>query len=189
MSHFAETTYTEAFKSRVSAGLCGRCGQRPPREGKPTCVECRQDLNLQRKKVHDTRRQNGLCIDCGKDSGGNRCCEGCREKRKQFLVNNRIALKVEVFDAYGGAICSCLACPERENPRIEFLTLNHIGGGGTKHRAALGGVRKPGGGISGDETYRWLKKNGFPPGYNVLCWNCQWGVHVNKGICPHEKGS
>lgn len=41
--------------------------------------------------------------------------------------------------------------------------------------------------MGGYQTYYWLKRNGFPPGFNVLCWNCQWGIHINKGKCPHEE--
>ena len=34
--------------------------------------------------------------------------------------------------------------------------------------------------------YLWLKRNNFPPGYQVLCWNCNCGRSINNGICPHK---
>jgi hypothetical protein len=31
-----------------------------------------------------------------------------------------------------------------------------------------------------------LKKRGYPPGYRVLCFNCNRGRYLNGGVCPHE---
>jgi ribosomal protein L40E len=45
------------------------------------------------------------------------------------------------------------------------------------HRKALGSSSLP--------LYRWLVKNGFPAGFQVLCRNCNWGKHANDGVCPH----
>ncbi len=30
-------------------------------------------------------------------------------------------------------------------------------------------------------------ENNFPPGFRVLCYNCNCGRNHNKGICPHKK--
>lgn len=59
-----------------------------------------------------------------------------------------------------------------------FLTFEHIGGGGGAHRRETGG----GGFIS------WLRKNNYPPGFEVLCMNCNHGRRVNAGTCPHVMG-
>lgn len=145
--------------------------------------------SLNRTRRWKDRISRGVCVHCNKEapSIGKRSCEKCASKRNSVLRESNLRLKLEVFEAYGGAICSCPNCPERSNPRIEFLTLNHIGGGGTKHRKDIGGKRAVGGGVSlaGTETYRWVRKNNFPTGFNILCWNCQWGIHINKGRCPH----
>jgi hypothetical protein len=144
----------------------------------------------QRQKQWAERKALGLCVHCGINPKfqNNIACQVCAAKKNKTLKKHQLKLKLDAFEAYGGVICSCLSCPERLNPKISFLTLNHIGGGGTKHRASLGGKRIAGGGVgaAGQETYRWVKKNGYPPGFNVLCWNCQWGVHINKGVCPHK---
>ena len=42
--------------------------------------------------------------------------------------------------------------------------------------------------MSGYMTYKWLRKNGFPPGFQVLCMNCQHGKRMCRGICPHQQG-
>ena len=60
---------------------------------------------------------------------------------------------------------------------LEFLTLDHIGGGGTAHRKEVG---------TGDKIYRWLRDNNYPKGFRVMCFNCNYAV-FRYGICPHEK--
>jgi hypothetical protein len=77
-----------------------------------------------------------------------------------------------VIDNLGG---KCVCCGETE---IVFLTVDHIEGGGNDHRRQLGG--------SSQNLYRWLIKKGFPDGFQVLCFNCNQGKHVNGGVCPHQ---
>ena len=35
--------------------------------------------------------------------------------------------------------------------------------------------------------YEWIKRNNYPDGFQVLCWNCNSGKGANGGICPHER--
>jgi hypothetical protein len=81
----------------------------------------------------------------------------------------------DVFDAYGGPVCKC--CGETE---FAFLSLDHIGGGGNRHRIALRKASK------NPDVYNWVKKNKFPPGFQVLCMNCNWAIG-KFGFCPHQK--
>ena len=92
------------------------------------------------------------------------------EKRRLREEKN----KATVFNAYGGYICAC--CGETE--RV-FLTIDHINGGGTAHRKKVKG--------GGKTTYRWIRKNNYPKGFQVLCFNCNSGKWLNGGICPHEE--
>lgn len=89
----------------------------------------------------------------------------------------RMALrrKYRVLSHYSGGepVCSC--CGET---RLEFLALDHVKGGGTKHRRALG---LPGGGYV---FYALLAREGFPPGYRVLCHNCNSALGWFS-YCPH----
>lgn len=63
-----------------------------------------------------------------------------------------------VLNNYGAI---CVMCHENDTMA---LTIDHIGGGGNKHRHKVG---------VGTKFYNWLIKNNFPPGFRVLCANCQ----------------
>ncbi len=67
---------------------------------------------------------------------------------------------------------SCACCGETE---YFFLTIDHINGGGHRHRLTM-----PGGGL----IFR-LKRDNFPPGYRILCYNCNC-VRGHYPKCPHE---
>lgn len=81
--------------------------------------------------------------------------------------------------AYGGAYCRC--CGETQ---LEFLTLDHVNGGGDAHRRRLEGRG------SGKNYYHRLRALGFPqePPLQVLCFNCN-GAKGGYGKCPHERGA
>jgi hypothetical protein len=55
---------------------------------------------------------------------------------------------------------------------IRALTIDHIAGHGIEHRRELYGGG--GGTISSTAFYRYLIRNNFPPGYQVLCMNHQF---------------
>ena len=77
-----------------------------------------------------------------------------------------------VFNAYGGYICKC--CGESNSA---FLVLDHVNGNGNKHRKEIG--------TSSTNLQLWLKKNNYPEGFQVLCYNCN-NAKYYKGICPHK---
>ena len=89
----------------------------------------------------------------------------------------RVKLKTEVFMAYGGFQCVCPhglgICGETEK---DFLCIDHINGGGAKHRKEVG---------SGNSFCGWLKRNKFPEGFRVLCHNCNQ-ARGYTGTCPKE---
>ncbi|MFE1396776.1 hypothetical protein ACFW53_02415 [Nocardiopsis dassonvillei] len=60
-----------------------------------------------------------------------------------------------------------------------MLTIDHVDNNGAEHRREIGG--------GGEKLYRWLKREGYPPGYQVLCFNCNVGRHLGNGVCPHEE--
>lgn len=99
--------------------------------------------------------------------------EANKDRIEKIRKERHWKLKHEVWDGYGGAKCVC--CGES---RREFLTIDHIDGGGNKHRKEL---RANG----SQHIYQWLKKNNFPPGYRVLCMNCNFAAGM-YGKCPHE---
>jgi len=79
----------------------------------------------------------------------------------------------DVIDAYGG---KCACCGET---RKEYLTIDHVDGGGEKHKREMGFS-------TSTQFYRWLKKNNYPEGFQVLCFNCNCGKHAYS-VCPHNK--
>jgi len=56
-----------------------------------------------------------------------------------------------------------MACVKCEFSDIRALVLDHINGGGTEHRREMG---------NGINVWLWLARHGFPPGYQILCANC-----------------
>ena len=98
-----------------------------------------------------------------------------REQFKGYAKKRKAILKAAVFEAYGGAICAC--CHETH---LEFLSIDHISGGGAAHRRALG----EGHHMTGNNFYKWLRDNAFPPGFRVLCMNCNFSLG-HWGYCPH----
>lgn len=93
--------------------------------------------------------------------------------RQRNTKTRRDRIKDEVFMAYGGYECAC--CGETEPM---FLTIDHIDNDGAEHRRAMKST-------GGSSFFAWLRTNGFPKGFQVLCRNCNWGKHANGGICPH----
>ena len=96
-----------------------------------------------------------------------------RQRQKDLLAR----YKLQVFEHYSGGTPRCACCGETH---MEFLALDHIAGGGTKHRAMHTG------GLGGLKTYRWAIKNGFPAIFRVLCHNCN-SAYGFFGYCPHNR--
>lgn len=97
------------------------------------------------------------------------------ETRERQMENNRQMrrrYKQRALEAYGSK-CEC--CGETEPA---FLCIDHVNGGGNQHRAELK--------QAGTDLYKWLKKEGYPPGFRVLCWNCNAAIGM-YGHCPHEE--
>ena len=81
----------------------------------------------------------------------------------------RQRLRLEAIKNYGG---KCACCGESE---MNFLCIDHIGGGGNKHRKE----------ITTKSIGEWLYVNKYPKGFQVLCHNCNMAEGI-YGICPHK---
>lgn len=99
------------------------------------------------------------------------------ERHRETNRRNDKRLKDQCYEAYGGYVCAC--CGETEPA---FLTIDHMNNDGAKHRREIAGVNRGG----GKKVYSWLIANNFPPGFQILCMNCNWGKARNNGICPHK---
>lgn len=95
-------------------------------------------------------------------------CKPCRSNYNKRFNNNA---RIKVLLHYG-ATCKC--CGDTTQ---EFLALDHINGGGNKHRKEIGKY--------GNHIYQWIIKNNFPEGFRVLCHNCNMSLGF-YGYCPHN---
>lgn len=106
------------------------------------------------------------------------------EKLKEFRDSDVAKAKASyatrkaiIFAAYGGYVCAC--CGEKEK---SFLSIDHVTK--TNSQMVKEGLYKRG----SASFYNWLIKNNCPPGFQVLCMNCQFGKKHNGGTCPHQNG-
>lgn len=109
-----------------------------------------------------------LCFNC--NCGRHYNSGICPHIQSPPLPNNQhYNRKKKILEAYG-SVCNC--CKEQE-PR--FLCVDHVLGTGAAHRKA-----------TKNRVYEDIVKRGFPPDeFQILCYNCNCGKKVNKGICPH----
>lgn len=100
------------------------------------------------------------------------------EQRQKFLEKQklwRLATRLRVIDNYSKGKRRCNCCGEKD---IRFLSIDHINNGGNKHKREIG-TR------SSSQLCAWLVKNGFPEGFQILCFNCNCGKGIH-GVCPHK---
>jgi hypothetical protein len=95
-------------------------------------------------------------------------CKLCRNTKS---ATSREELRLEVLEAYGN---QCVCCEEKEKV---FLAIDHVNDDGHEHRRKLGSR-------SSNATFRWLKKNAYPPTFQILCFNCNEAKKY--GVCPHK---
>ncbi len=101
---------------------------------------------------------------------------GYRERYSIRKKLYRAGFRKTVIEHYGSR-CQCC-----EESRYEFLTIDHIDGGGSAHRKEATGHVSGG----GSSFHRWIIKNNFPPTLRVLCYNCNCSRR-SYDKCPHEK--
>lgn len=66
--------------------------------------------------------------------------------------------RYEAILHYSSGSLRCSSCGESH---YEFLEIDHINGGGKEQKREIG-----------NSIYPWLRRNGYPGGYQVLCSNC-----------------
>lgn len=98
--------------------------------------------------------------------------------RHRARIRPKVKLKLqeqrmEIYNAYGGPICKC--CGKDD---LRFLTVDHINNDGGKHRREIGRGHY--------KFYIWLRDRGFPPGFQILCMECNW-AKARIGSCPHSE--
>lgn len=85
-----------------------------------------------------------------------------RERRRE--------LKLEALARYSRGKVRCHWCKDDD---VDVLAIDHKRNDGAAERRQHG--------KRGHAFYQWLKKNGWPKGYAVLCFSCNFSKHVNGG--------
>lgn len=155
---------------------CTRCNKRKPashfgrhrnrKRNTSHCRRCRKELAY----------AAGICTKCVKHTRDSDSvfCGRCRIKSRQKSADERARLKADVLAHYSKTPTpSCACCGES---RYEFLSIDHIDGSGAKHRKTIGKR----------VIWAWLRRHNYPPGFQVLCMNCNW-AKGKLGYCPHER--
>jgi hypothetical protein len=89
----------------------------------------------------------------------------CMQQRKRHAER-----RLKILEHYGRR---CICCGETQ---IEFLSIDHVNGGGYKERKDRG--------IFG--LYQYIIKNNYPDRFRILCHNCNQSMGF-YGYCPHNK--
>jgi len=115
----------------------------------------------------------GMCRPCyGKDRWRRLMKESPEKINAQRRASTQ-RLRKAVIDGLGGK-CACCGVVE-----LEFLTLDHVDGGGRKHRKEKG---------CWTAMYREVRDSNFKTKkYRVLCWNCNAAIGITGKVCPHKR--
>ena len=112
------------YKARSDAGLCVRCGQRPPAEGSSRCEPCRSRRNTGDKRRWAARRSQSRCGACGDPAPhGAARCGACAKlqagrpsrriyARKQYARKRARGLCTDC-GAFSAGASRCPACAAR----------------------------------------------------------------------------
>jgi hypothetical protein len=99
-----------------------------------------------------------------------------RENKEKTSKKNRDykeRMRSQVFEHYGNR-CSC--CGET---RREFFAMDHVNGGGNKHRR-LNRL------TNAADLFLYIIRHNFPDEFRILCHNCNMSRGF-YGFCPHER--
>ena len=91
-------------------------------------------------------------------------------------MNQHGLLRFRTLQHYSQSIIPFCACCHETI--LEFLTIDHINNDGAEQRKQLRG--------RGRTILLWIKRNDYPPGFQVLCMNCNH-AKGSYGVCPHER--
>lgn len=181
--HHARDDVRIPWTDREKLGLCVACGK-PNSTSNNWCKKCSKKYNATASLIRKQRIANGLCGNCGKRllaKNSKRCiiCIYRNKKwyassdfRKQKIQKDRL-LRNEIIQHYGG---KCICCGEIEKT---FLAIDHINGGGNKHRKQIKA-------LAPCSFYRWIIAQGFPDDLQILCYNCNMSKYLNNGTCAHK---
>jgi len=145
------------------------------------CPRCKNEKNINQFYKNNKGEISSYCRAC--NSNYNMIMS---DKRKKYSATSHYGtnvsnknIKLLVIEHYSNGKNCCACCGESH---IEFLSIDHVNGGGSKH------LKKIGLKIGGSHLYRYLFRNDFPndPPLQILCLNCNSGARMKDG-CPHKR--
>ena len=151
-------TLEKALKAEVKVRF------RPDFErGVKRCSKCKVELDLKtffiERKLKN--KKSSIYPEC-------RICRTINHKARMRRY------RLEIVAHYSNGANKCALCPEA---RIEVLNLDHINGGGNRERKL----------IQGKSLWKFLQDAGYPPGYRILCRNCDWLEWIKRKEALHGR--
>ncbi len=138
------------------SGLCWDCGCRLPKSTWGFCSVCKavaRSIPKRRKRPIRTPEETAARRERLEWRQQNLPMSQTGFAKANFL--NRVA----ALSHYSEGSFECRWCKIAD---IDVLCLDHIDGNGAEHRLGLGN----------QSIWKWLKDNGYPDGFQVLCRNC-----------------
>ena len=137
------------------------------------CLKCKLDKPIDAFPVERRRSIGGRrtwCKACTNEYNRINYSKRVHSGVYKVGVSSRKRLWELILDAYGRV---CVCCGET---CVEFLTLDHINGGGKEHLREVG---------NGYQVLVSVVSENFPKDkYQILCWNCN-AVKRYGAVCPH----
>jgi len=131
------------------------------------CSHCKHELATSR-----FWRDQWNCKKCNRELAAANIARRKAAGLRTASSLTRWRLKYDIFCHYSGGEPHCAIC---QTAFLEFLSLDHINGGGNAHRKD----------VVGSDLYGWIKRNDFPAGFRVLCHNCNQSMGA-FGYSPAE---
>lgn len=137
------------------------------------CTQCGQVKPISEFYVEGRKYLQSRCKVCARIKSRQYYKEN-RDRIRLRGIKRRLQIKLAALTYYSNGKLSCVTCGFKD---VRALTIDHIVGGGNQHRKEV----KP---KLGWSFYNWLKKQGYPTGYQTLCMNCQFIKRVtNRETC------
>ncbi len=137
------------------------------------CSKCETEKDIDEfwriRKGEDKRRY--WCIVCMRATYNPSL--KAKANRNEYKRKKRAKLRTEALYHYSKGLMKCNCCGESQE---RFLTLDHINNNGHEDKKRYGRS------MLGE-----VKNQGYPEGYQILCYNCNCGRAHNNGVCPHKE--